>query len=66
MKVSSERSRSSFPSQLWLWRIVVVIWCNLFSYFVSNKDVILIYVHCVIVCVRLDPNTHVRCIWICP
>lgn len=30
MKTSSERSRLSSPSQLWLQRIVVIIWCNLF------------------------------------
>jgi hypothetical protein len=31
--MSSERSRLSSPYKLWLWRIVVVIWCILLSYF---------------------------------
>jgi hypothetical protein len=30
------RSRPMSPSQLWLWWIVIVIWCILFSYFVQN------------------------------
>jgi hypothetical protein len=34
--MSLEWSRPSSPSQLWLWRIIVVIWCNLFSYFCKN------------------------------
>jgi hypothetical protein len=55
MKMSSEGSRPSSPSQLWLWRIVVVIWCNLFSYFVQKN---------VTICVILDSVTHVICIWI--
>jgi uncharacterized membrane protein len=35
--MSSERSMPSSPRLLWLWRIVVIIWCNLFSYFYIIK-----------------------------
>jgi hypothetical protein len=59
------------PVNYGLWRIIVVIWYILSSYFVHKlhyviKILTLIYVHWVIICVGLDPSTHVRCIWICP
>jgi hypothetical protein len=57
-----ERSRSSSPSQLWLWRIVVIIWCNylaiLYRTSLYNIDVTFIYVPWVIICVIHEPSTH--------
>ena len=43
MKMSSKKSRSLFLGQLWLWRIVVVIWCIFIWLFYTeislcNKD----------------------------
>lgn len=36
MKMSLERSRTSSPSQIWLLRIIVIVWYILVSYFVQK------------------------------
>jgi hypothetical protein len=38
----------------------------LYRVVLCNKDVTLIYVLWVVICVRLDPSIHLRCIWIYP
>jgi hypothetical protein len=36
--MSSERFRTTSPSQLWLRRTIVIIWCILFSYFIQTMS----------------------------
>jgi hypothetical protein len=60
-----ERSRSSSPSQLWLLDccLRIIVWCNSLSILYRTplyiNDVTFVSIPWVIICVRLDPSTHV-------
>ena len=68
--MSLERSRTSSPSQPHMWRsylsliYFIYLFCKTFRYLI--KLVTLATIQRVAICVKLDPDTHMRCIWIYP
>jgi hypothetical protein len=64
-----ERSRSSSPVNRGCW-IVVFVWCHYLTILYRTplyiKDVTFVSVPWVIICVRLDPSTHVSHARVCP
>jgi hypothetical protein len=38
---------------------------TILGHFYVIKIVTLVYIHGVVICVKLDPDIHMRCIWIC-